>query len=105
MGFSDVEAVDVVQVSVPGFGDHGQAAVEHARDASPAPLNYCVPDNSDAVRVRDHYGVQQERVVIEPRSPGHFAIPIQAEPAGKDLGQVASASRKNGGYTGANRAH
>src|SRR4029077_2277081 len=53
-----VEAVDVVEPAVPGFGDHGKRPPIAGRiglAVGHAPLNDGIADNSHAVRVGDHH--------------------------------------------------
>src|SRR5271170_3912953 len=55
----DVEAVDVVQESVVGFGDNrqGPGLLAVIRDF---PLDECVADDADAVGVGDHHRAEEE---------------------------------------------
>jgi hypothetical protein len=77
----DVEAVDVIEIAIPGFGHYGQAAVEHAWHPSPAPFDHRVANGAHAVGVGDGDGIQQQPVVFDPGRSGHLAVAIETEPS------------------------
>ncbi len=70
-----------------------------------APLNHCVANDSNAVRVGDHYGAFQKARLFHPSGAGHFAISVLRKPAGEDsVVHGILPARKDRGDAGANRA-
>ncbi len=102
-----VEAVDVVQPSVPGLGHYGKGppvvigADFLVRDN---PLNHGVADDADAMGVRNHHGADQKTGLLDPGGAGHFAISVQGPPPGHRGVVKVFSTRKNRGNAGTDRA-
>src|SRR5262249_29371132 len=102
-----MEAVDVVEPAVPGFGDDGKRPPVFVRAKSlvlDRPANHGVANDTDAVRIGDHDWTDEKTGFFYPGSSGHFAVAILRIPAGKNCVIEISAARQNGGNSGANRA-
>src|SRR5260370_426908 len=82
----DVEAVDVVEPAVPGFGNDGKrppvaGGIRLAmRDA---PLDDRVAHHANAVRVGDHHRSFEEAGFFDPGGAGHFAVAVERPTAAK----------------------
>src|SRR5712675_1222072 len=103
-----VEAVDVVEPAVPGFGNNGQrppVAGGIGLAVRDAPLDDRVAHHADAVRVGDHHRAFEEAGFFYPGGAGHFAIAVERPPAGKNrITHGILAARENRGDPGANGA-
>ncbi len=69
-----------------------------------APGNHRVAHHAHAVRVRDHHRAIEEARIFDPCGPGHFAVAVEGEPAGKDRILKIVAAGKNGSHTRPDRA-
>jgi hypothetical protein len=98
-----MKTIDVVEVPVPGFGDHRKAAVEDPSYPGSPPIDNDITYSSDAVGVGNGHRVEHETIVIDPGYAGHFSIAVEAEPTGKHWSQVGCPPGKHNGNTGADR--
>src|SRR6267378_8517552 len=107
LGF-DVEAVDVVQPTIPGFSDDRQRPPVTAGvrlTVGNAPLNHGVANDADAVGIGDHHGALEKAGFLDPGGAGHLAVAILREPAGEDgIHHGIFTSRKYGGDASADGA-
>src|SRR5262249_43773656 len=102
-----VEAVDVVEVTIVGFGHNRKRpviAVLVGRSFLHAPRDYGIAHHSYAVGIRDHDWSVQESRVLEPGCPGHFSIAVQREPGAEHWVRRVFPAREYGGYTSPHRA-
>jgi hypothetical protein len=102
-----VKSVDVIEVAIPGFGNHGQrppVAFRIGLAALNFPGYYGIADHTYAVRVCDHDGAVEKAGILEPSGSGHLAVAVEREPAAKDGIVPILPARKNGGDTSADGA-
>jgi hypothetical protein len=81
---SHMEAVDVIELAVPGLGHYGQRppVTARVRRARPhAPCDRRVAHDADAVRIGEQDGPFERPGFLEPCGAGHLAVAIQREPA------------------------
>src|SRR5262249_519554 len=104
-----MEAVDVVQVAVVGFADHGSRppiSVCVRGAMFDAPCDHGIVNNAHAVGVGDHDRAVEKSGIVDPGAAGKLSSAIEREPAGKDLiRDVVLATRKDGGDSCADGAH
>src|SRR5208283_3009147 len=101
------ESVDVVEVAIPGFGNHGQGppiAFHVGLAALHLPGNDGVAHHAHAVRVGDHDGTIQEAGVFEPGRARHLAVAVEREPGAEDGVVRVFSAGMDGGDAGADRA-
>src|SRR5690348_16466675 len=82
-----MEAVDVVQPSVPGFGDDRQrppVALHVGMAVFYLPCDYGVADHADAVRIRDHHWAVEKAGIFYPGCARHLAVAIFSKPGGEN---------------------
>ena len=72
----DMEAVDVVQTSVIGFGDDRQQPRLLHLAMPHGPHNGCVSHGADAVRVSDEDRAFEETAFVNPGRAGHLAVAV-----------------------------
>ena len=102
-----VEAIDVVQIAIPGFGDDRERPPIFERQRGAVlqlPGDNRVAHDPHAVGVGDHHRTVKKAGFIDPGGASHFAIAVFGEPAGKNRIDGRLASRKNGGDAGAHGA-
>src|ERR1700723_1278101 len=100
-----VKTVRVIEPAVPSFRDYWQRPPITAcvgGSVRDAPLDHCVADDTDAVRVGDQNGPFEETGFFEPSRARHFAVAVERPPASEDgiVHGVFSAG-KNGSDAGA----
>src|SRR5271165_434310 len=103
-----VEAVDVVEPTIPGFGNNRKrppVAAGVGLAMVYTPLNHRIAHDADAVRVGDHYRAFEEAGLFDPGSAGHFSVAILRKPAGEyGIHHGVLAARKNRRDTRSHRA-
>ena len=100
---ADMEAVDVVQESVPGLGDHRQAPVRRV-EVLLRPGDRRLVDRATLwvfVIITAPSRMPRSR---EPGGAGHLAVPVQREPGGEDAAPAGAAAGQHRGDAGADRA-
>ena len=83
----DVKTVDVVEVAVPGLGDHRQrppvaGGVRLALTNTPGDRR--LVDRTDAVGVGDHDRALELAGLLDPGGAGHLAVAIERKPGTED---------------------
>ena len=101
----DVEAVDVVEMAVPGLG-HDRQRPPVARGIGPAGMqafgDHRIADHANAVRVGQHDRPLELARFVDPGRAGHLAVAVEGEPAGEDRAVGAGlAARQDRGDPGA----
>src|ERR1700733_6513278 len=99
-----MEPVDVVQVPIPGFSDHGQrprllrkpAALYRPRDDR-------VAHQANRVRVGNRERSFEKTGFFHPGGAGHFAVSVLREPSGVYRIRIGTATRKDRRHTSADR--
>src|SRR5579862_98139 len=102
-----VEAVNIVEITVPCFGYDGQGPpiAFHVGLASLYfPGDDSVADHTNAVSVGDHNGTVQKARVLEPCCAGHFSVSVKREPCAKDGVIRVFSARMNCGDASSDRA-
>jgi hypothetical protein len=72
----DVKPVDVVQPAIISLGDHRQRKWLKEKAFLGLPLNDRIPNDSNAVGVRDPNRAFQETRLFHPGRTGHFTVPV-----------------------------
>ena len=78
-----VKAVDVVQTPVVCLR-YDRQCPEEGRITISLPRDHRIPNDTHAVRIRDHDRAFEDPRVFDPRCTGHLAIAVQTEPGSKD---------------------
>src|SRR5437773_7098586 len=82
-----MEAVDVIQPSIPGLCDDGQrppVAFHIGMAVLYLPRDHSVTDDADAMRIRDHYGPVEKAGIFQPGCAGHLPVAVFREPSSED---------------------
>src|SRR5215831_19055391 len=99
-----VEPVDVVEVTIPGLGHHGQrppVAFHIGGSVLDLPGDHGIPNNPYTVSIGDEHGPVEEAGVIHPCGASHLAVSIECEPGGKNCVIGILATWMNGRDSGA----
>src|SRR5262249_52520647 len=88
----DMEAVAVVEPTVPGLGDHRHGPRLDKILLVHLPGNNRVADDADAMGIGDQNGAFEETGLFDPGRAGHLAVAIQGKPGSEDgvVGLLAS---------------
>ena len=101
----DVEAIDVVQPAIPGFGYDRQRPIEPGRirpGARHTPLDHRVAHHPHAVGVGDHHRPFEKSRLFDPCRSGHLAVAVLRKPGGEHgIGKRVRTPRQHGGHSGA----
>ena len=96
----DVESVDIVEITVPGFADYGERPGLRLGESHLLPGDHGFMHSPDAVRIGYKDGAMQKPRFLQPGHARHFAIAIEGKPSGVNRVVVRFAAGKDGGYTG-----
>src|SRR6202035_3840820 len=97
-----MEAVDVIEFPIPGFGDHRQTEMLSVRKFSRSPLHHRIAGHSDTVSVGQQDRPFQKTRFFYPFSAGHFSVAIKRIDRRRHWRiTVRLPERKNGGHAGA----
>jgi len=102
LGFH-VESVDVVEIAVVGFGDHGQRPPVAFAVGLPCFTFQAMTASRTTPRCAccDHDGAVEKAGVFEPCGARHFSVAVQREPGAEDRVVGVLAARQNRGDAGA----
>ena len=97
-----MEAVDVVQVAIPGFGDHGKRpGLQREPAALDRPGDDGIAHQANRVGIGNGDGAFEKAGFLHPGGARHFAVSVLREPAGVNRLRIAAAAGENHGHAGA----
>ena len=103
-----MEAVEIIDSAIPGFGHDRQCprVVALRQLAGIAqPLDHRIAHDADTVGIGHHHGPGQQARLVNPGGAGHFTVAVQPEPTGqRRIGVGTEAARQDCGDAGADRA-
>ena len=97
-----MKAVEVVQVTVPGFSDDGQGPWLSESTVLQAPGDHRVAHHANTMRIGDGHRTVKKAGFLDPRGACHLAVAVQAEPSRVDGVDVLRAAGQDDCDAGAN---